>query len=279
MKFSLNRLNRSVRILVFTFVLLAGALSARSQCKEVDLQAVSIDPALPRIGKGQVTTLTVVMKNNSDCPIPVEDATVQITFSAVHLELGNPVNFRDECGQWTYLGAVSNAKLHNLFFMNKGGAIPPGDKTCSFHFDVKGKNASPNPVPVTLASSLAPEAKTGDINGSNQSAATELYVTSTPEPVKELVTAFSATTSECDALLSWKAENAAIQRIDVEYGAGEAELVVVGEAAPGTSSFTHYQGNGKKYYRLKITGKNGMVSHSKAIAVETKCVVKKGFAP
>lgn len=268
-------------------LLLAGILPAtaalRAQCNEVDLQAVSIDPALPQIGKGQTTSITVVMKNNGSCTIPVGDATVQVTFSALALELGNPVNFRDNCGQWTYLGAVSNAKQHNLFFINKGGPIPGDDKTCSFHFDVKGKITSPNAVPITLASSLAPEAKTGDVNGSNQSAATEIYVTATPVPPKEMVTDFSARSNECDALLSWKAEDNRIEKIEVEYGPNEAQFAVVGAGkanrSTGAGEYSHYQGNGKGYYRLKITEKNGSVSHSKVISVDTKCVVKKGFNP
>lgn len=268
--------------ILFLALLVTSASAAWSQCNEVDLQAVSIDPALPQIGKGQTTTITVQMKNNSTCPIPAGDASAQITFSALNLELGNPVNFRDDCGQWTYLGAVSNAKQHNLFFINKGGPIPPGDKQCSFHFDVIGKTASPNPVPVTLASSLSPVARTGDINGNNQSVATSIMVTAAPVTVKDPVTDFSVRTNECDALLSWKAETAGTARIEVEFGRSETQLAVVGTGtadATGIFSFTQNQGNGKGYYRLKITGKNGAVTHSKVLSAETKCIVKKGFTP
>ena len=80
------------------------------------LQAISIDPGHTSIGKGQTTTITVFMKNQGSCPILTGEATAQVTLSAVYLELGTPINFSDGCKQWTYLGAVSNAKQHNLFF-------------------------------------------------------------------------------------------------------------------------------------------------------------------
>ncbi len=41
----------------------------------------------------------------------------------VNGDVGTPINFSDGCKQWTYLGAVSNAKQHNLFFRNDGGPI------------------------------------------------------------------------------------------------------------------------------------------------------------
>ncbi|MEO7984279.1 MAG: hypothetical protein ABI688_09370, partial [Bacteroidota bacterium] len=154
----------SYRFLLPFLFLLTGIQGVQAQCTEVDLQAVSIDPSHPSIGKGQTASVTVVMKNNSACPIPAGEATVQITLSAVYLDLGDPINFIDICGQWAYLGAVSNGKLHNLFFRNSSGAIPPNGKFCSFHFDIKGKAVTSFPVAITLASSLSGTATTADVN-------------------------------------------------------------------------------------------------------------------
>jgi len=259
-------------------------MAMQAQCIDVDLQAVSIDPGHTSIGKGQQTTITVVMKNHGSCSIPVGEATAQVTLSAVYLDIGTPVNFSDGCKQWTYLGAVSNAKQHNLFFRNDGGPIPPDGKACSFHFDVKGKAITNAPVSITLASSLSATAKTGDVNGNNQSVSTELHVSAVAAPPPpELITDFSITAKECDATLKWRASsNNTTDSFEIEYGINEAQLAKVG-ALPVNSNgslsyeYTHFQGIGKGYYRVKAINKGGKSSYSKITSIDTKCIIKKGF--
>jgi hypothetical protein len=273
--------------LFLSLLLLASTSELRAQCIDVDLQAVSIDPGHTSIGKGQTTTITVVMKNHGSCPIPAGDATTQVTLSAVYLDLGTPVNFIDGCKQWTYLGAVSNAKQHNLFFRNDGGPIPPDGKACSFHFDVKGKIVSSAPIAITLASSLSATAKTADINGNNQSVSTELHVTAVAvPPPPELITDIGVTAKECDAMLKWKvSSNNRIDSFEVEYGINGTQFTKVGampvkNTADGlTYEYTHYQGIGSGYYRLKIINRNGKFSFSKTVNIDTKCIIKKGFTP
>jgi len=274
---------------ILVLVLLFSAATAQAQCAEVDLQAVSIDPGLPTIGKGQTTSITVVMKNNSACAIPLGEATAQVTLSSVYLDLGNPINFHDICGQWTYLGAISNNKQHNLFFRNNGGPIPPGGKFCSFHFDVKGKTITPFAVAVTLASSLSGDAKTADVDGTNQSSATEIHIKSAATPVIAAVPVladFRVTASECNAMLNWQTvANSAVDSFEVEYGTDGSQFSKVGSVAgkpvPAGSVYEYVrdQGNGRGYYRLKILEKAGKYTYSKIISVDTKCIIKKGFLP
>jgi len=271
-------------------LLLFAAETIQAQCADVDLQAVSIDPGHPSIGKGQTTSVTVVMKNNSSCPIPAGEATAQVTLSALYLDLGDPINFYDICGQWTYLGAVSNNKQHNLFFKNNGGPIPPGGKFCSFHFDVKGKTVTPFAIPITLASSLSGDAKTADVNGTNQSTATEIHVKATAIPVAAVVPVLSdlsITSNECTAMLSWKTSSGSsmVDSFEVEYSTNGTHFDGAGtvqgkQNIPEASySFTKDQGNGKGYYRLRIIEKGGKISLSKTVSVDTKCIIKKGFTP
>lgn len=276
-------------IIFLTVLFLISFLKGNAQCNDVDLQAVSIDPSLTAIGKGQTASIAVVMKNNSECKIPTGEATAQITFSSVYLDLGSPINFKDFCGQWVYLGAVSDKKQHNLFFQNKGGPIQPGGKFCSFHFDIIGKAVASYPVPVTLASSLSGDAKSSDINGNNQSTSTQVHVRSIFTPVAEppqVIADFTIAASDCDAILKWKTvAEKNVDSFEVEYGKNDLEFVKVGtvtgkHSASGSDyQFTYDQGNGRGYYRLSVIRKDGKHSYSKVIYIDTKCIIKRGFNP
>ena len=274
--------------LLMTFPLFSiTASKLQAQCIDVDLQAVSIDPGNTSILKGMTTTITVSMKNNSSCPIPMKDATAQITFSAVYLNIGTPVNFRDDCKRWTYLGAVSNGKQHNLFFRNDGSPIPPGGASCAFHFDVKGKAVSAAPIPITLASSLSATAITADVNGNNQSAATELFVTATaPIPPPVVLSDFSITAKECNAMLAWKTASAIkIDSVEIAFGKDGLQFDKIGAikgnqtAAGSNYEYVYDQGNGRGFYRLKIIEQGGKITLSNIVNVDTKCIIKKGFIP
>ena len=285
--FILCKRSFSYRLLLSLLLFFTTAKQLQAQCIDVDLQAVSIDPGHTSIGKGQKTTITVSMKNHGSCPIPAGEATAQVTLSAVYLDMGTPVNFNDLCKQWTYLGAVSNAKQHNLFFRNDGGSIPPDGKACSFHFDVKGKMVTSGPLAITLASSLSATAKTADVNGNNQSVSTELHVSAVAAPpAPEIITDFNVTAKECDAILKWKVSQAtAIDSFEIEYGTNETQLTKAGAVPVNTTTgiltyeHTHYQGIGRGYYRLKIINRDGKFSFSKTVSIDTKCIIKKGFTP
>jgi len=174
----------SSRMLVVTLVLfLMTATKGIAQCPGggVDLQAVSLDPALSTIAIGQATTITAVMANNGPCAIPIGAANVQITMSSVELDLGTPFSFTSNCGQWSYLGNVPGGSgasaTHNLFFRNDAGAIPKDGPLCFFAFDVKGKAGTTAPGSfINLASSVP-----GDLNGANQGTTTFITVSGTPD--------------------------------------------------------------------------------------------------
>ena len=280
----LNKRGLCYRLFLSLFLLTTIA-ELQAQCIDVDLQAVSIDPGHTSIGKGQTTTITVAMKNHGSCTILTGEATAQVTLSAVYLDLGTPINFSDNCKYWTYLGAVSNAKQHNLFFRNDGGPLPPGTSACSFHFDVKGRVVTTAPVAITLASSLSATAKTADVNGNNQSVSTELYVTATAAPLPpQLITEFNVNAKECDAMLKWKVSSAStIDSFEVEYGISESQLTKVGAVAAKntadgfTFDYSHYQGVGRGFYRLKAIHKNGKANYTRVVNIDTKCIIKKGF--
>lgn len=258
----------------------------RAQCNNVDLQAISIDPLQPRIGKGETTSLVVSMTNNGPCPIPKSEARFTVTLPDAYLEPAKQLKISDGCvpAKWTLFNQTHTDGFYTLTFSNAGGPLPAGGTPCAVSFNIKaiGQNES-EPVTISLVSSLSALATTGDVNGINQSVLTKLHITSGSLPVKENVTDFSGKAKECDALLSWKAETDQVDKLEVEYGTSEAGLSVVGPGTTnfvtGEGTFTNYQGNGKGYYRLKITGKNGKISYSNVVMVETKCVVKKGFNP
>ncbi|MDZ4807425.1 MAG: hypothetical protein SGI96_04065 [Bacteroidota bacterium] len=275
----------SGRLLLLTTVLfLMIATKGMGQCPGagVDLQAVSIDPTLATVGIGQTTTITAVMANNGPCVIAAGTANVKISFSAVDLNLGTPLNFTSNCGQWVYLRDVpegAGATLtHNLFFRNESGAIPVNGPLCFFTFDVKGKKTALT-SPVNLSSSV-----TGDLQKGNQLTNMELKVSGLVFP--GALTDFNVTANSCDATLSWKTGSAdKVDSFEVEYGTSDIQFTKVGTVSaknsiPGLAyKYINNQSTGKGYYRLKMIDKSGGFIYSKTISVDTKCIIKKGFAP
>ena len=173
------------RIVLMATILCFMSIS-RVQAQTVDLQAVSIDPAPPSLAVGAVGKLNVTMKNNGPAVIPVGNASVQITFSSVYLDVANsvpglPINLIDPCGQWSFLGDFPGSGTHNLFFRNNAGVIPVGGALCTFSFDVKGKAGTSSPELILLGSSLTAGATVSDGNGTNQSATTFINVTGIPD--------------------------------------------------------------------------------------------------
>lgn len=123
--------------------------------------------------------IVVVAKNNGPDPIPTGEATCQITLSNKHLTFPRNHDFRNIGDkQWSFLGAKRNAPGQvNLFFQNNAGEIPVNNEDVSgFSFEVQGKSVTKSPTAITVASSLSATAKSSDIDGSNQSASTELTV-------------------------------------------------------------------------------------------------------
>ena len=172
-----NKIQKTGSSLLLFITALIFMTASKLEAQSVDLQAVSIDPTIPSLGIGQTGSIVVSMKNNGPGIIPIGEATASVTLSSVYLDLGTPLTFIDACSQWVYLGNVPGAGTFNLFFQNNAGAIPVGGAPCNFRFNVKGKLATPAPSGITLSSSLAPGATTSDINGTNQSATTEISVT------------------------------------------------------------------------------------------------------
>ncbi len=179
---------KSARLIVRNFILIGIFFvmqqRLQAQCIQVDLQAVSIDPATPTVGVGATTQLVVVIRNNGPCPIPTGEAQIQVTFSSAYLSPGAPLNFVDNCapGRWAFLTNVPTPGLHNLFFRNNAGPIPAGGVNCSFQFDIVGvASTPPGGASVTLASTLTATATTADQDGSNQSASTFVNVAGAPD--------------------------------------------------------------------------------------------------
>jgi hypothetical protein len=275
---------------ILAFLILATFISkvnAQEACLKVDLQAVSISPVLTSLEPGKQTQLEVVMRNNGPCEIPKGEATAQITINTDHLEITGDLQFSDDCGNWTFLTATTSGNLKNLFFRNNGGALPVGGKICAFHFNVKAKSKSPGTSTITLASSLSASAKTADMNGNNQSAYTEVIIKGNKAepklpPVKENkpLVKLDAKADDCTAVLKW--ETPAAESFDIETSTDKTNFSSIGTLAKNTDNsveykYETYQGNARKYYRVKITNTDGTTEYSSIVELETKCKVKKGF--
>jgi hypothetical protein len=281
-------ISRFKHLLGIILVLSIHSFSATAQdnCLKVDLQAVSISPAGISLQKGKTMEIEVVMRNNGPCIIPVGDATLQITITANQVELAKPLGFKDECNQWELLMENMVGKNYNLFFKNTKAPIPTGGAICSFRFSVKGKSDLPGISRITLASSLSATARTSDMDGNNQSAYAEIAVGVSTEkaPVSPTIQLdLAATPDNCYANLAWQGI-ANMEKYEVEKSSDNvhfkkiASLSVEDQKANGFE-YSAEQGASRQYYRLKGIASSGKPIFSKTTSVETKCVVKKGFAP
>jgi len=261
--------------------LLAMAGRVQAQCF-VDLQAVSIDPSAPVISTTGTAQLVVVMRNNGPCIIPTGEAQVQITFADTYLQPAIPLNFVDNCvpARWTFVTTVQAGGFYNMFFRNNAGPIPVGGVFCSFQFNVGGKGViSPAPVNITLASTLTAAATASDVDGSNQSASTQVQV-SIVAPV--ILSDISATASSCNGILDWKTSSEDnVDKFEVQYSTNGIDFATVGNVLAKNSSsgstykYANDQGTTRGYYRLKIVDRDGHFTYSRIVSVDTKCSGKK----
>ena len=257
--------------------LLATADRIQAQCF-VDLQAVSIDPSTPVISTTGTSQIVVVMRNNGPCIIPTGEAQVQITFNDTYLQPAIPLNFVDNCvpARWSFVTTVNAAGQYNMFFRNNAGPIPVGGVFCSFQFNVGGKGiVSPAPVNITLASTLTAAATSSDVDGSNQSASTQVTV-SMVAPV--VLSDISATASSCNGIIDWRTTSEDnVDRFEVQYSTNGTDYGTVGtvlaknNANGATYKYANDQGTAKGYYRLKIVDRDGNFYYSRVVTVDTKC--------
>ena len=275
----LNRKLKSAgaRVLILSIgFLLATAGRMQAQCF-VDLQAVSIDPTSLVLGTTATGQLVVVMKNNGPCILPTGEAQVQITFGDTYLQPATVLGVTNTCGGvWTHVGTTNAAGQYNMFFRNTGGPLPVGGAGCEFRFNIGGKGiASPGPVNITLASTLTAAATSSDVDGSNQSASTQVVV-SMIAPVS--LADFTVTANSCNGILDWRTlSEQSVSRFEVQFSKNGTDFTTVGTVtAKNISSGAAYkyandQGTSKGYYRLKIVDLDGNFIYSRIVAVDTKC--------
>ena len=100
MKYLKNKIRRtSVGLLatVGIFLLTYSKANAQPGCLQVDLHTFAIDASIPQIAVGQTAQILTTMRNNGPCIIPTGEAIVQISISAVHLNLAIPLTATDDC--------------------------------------------------------------------------------------------------------------------------------------------------------------------------------------
>jgi hypothetical protein len=274
--------NSGARLLLLSIsFLLATAGKTKAQCF-VDLQAVSIDPSSLVLGINATGQLVVVMKNNGPCILPTGEAQVQITFADTYLQPASPLNVvNTNCpGVWQHVATTNAAGQFNLFFRNNGGPIPVGGAGCEFTFNIGGRGlVSGGPVNITLASTLTGSATSSDVDGSNQSASTQVFVdVVAPVTLSDL----TAKGNSCNGIIEWKTSlEDNVNRFEIQYSTNGVDFTTVGTVAaknnPNGSvyKYAHAQGTARGYYRLKMIDNDDQFSYSRIIAVDTKCSGKK----
>lgn len=266
--------------------LLATAGSGWGQCNgvDVDLQAVQINPSAPVISTTGTAQIFVEMRNNGPCVIPTGEARFTVTFSDQYLQPAAVLGVLDGCApaRWTHVITTQSGGFYNLTFRNDAGPLPVGGAPCAVQFNIGGRGlVSPAPQQVTLVSSLTALATTGDVNPFNQNANTFITV-SMVAPV--ILADITATDNSCNGVLDWRTTSEDnVSRFEVQYSQTPSNWQTVGTvAAKGNGNGASYkyvnnQGSTRGYYRLLIVDRDGTVSYSKIVTVETRCTGKKSI--
>lgn len=137
----------------------------------VDLQVASISPQKASIGKGKQTSVVVEMKNNGPGPISKGSAQVKVTVSWFSSYKPSQFNFYDK--SWK-LDIVEKVGDSYVIHTRNAKALPQSTSHSKFKFSVKGRK--PGKIDLTVASTLSRDTMDSDIDGSNQSATTEIIV-------------------------------------------------------------------------------------------------------
>lgn len=138
----------------------------------VDLQAISIAPTKAAVKVGSQVTVKAYLKNNGPDPIPAGEATAIVTVSSRFLN--KPYGFKAIGGGWKLQGIKKETGSYNLFLVSTADIQKDAPKLEGFSFYVKG--GRPGVGDITMATSLSGDATSGDVDGANQSASTQIIV-------------------------------------------------------------------------------------------------------
>lgn len=143
--------------------------------KQVDLQAVSIDPSTGGnpIKPGQTFQLNLAMKNNGPDVLPAGEATCQITLSEKHITIPRARKFESKF--FAFLGLKRTPGVDgniDLFFQSNEDM--PVNEVDELIFTVKADK--PGTSIANAVSSLSATSMSSDVNGTNQSVMTELVI-------------------------------------------------------------------------------------------------------
>jgi len=116
------------------------------------------------------------------------------------------------------------------------------------------------------------------LTGIMQQGITAIAIASTSKLVPFIVESFVANPADCQAIIYWSTSNeGSISSFSAEQSFDNVHFTTVSSVnASGTSGVFHYnltiaQPAGRSYYRLKITGKDGLVSYSKTVECVNTC--------
>ena len=154
---------------------------------------------------------------------------------------------------------------------------------CNLRFNVGGRQVTPPGGPnaaLSAFSTLSFVATTGDVNGLNQFANSEVIVRATVLPV--VLDDIFANANSCNGVLNWKTGSEDnVDRFEIEFSKNTTDWAKVGtvtaknNANGSVYTYSNDQGTGRGYYRLKIIDKDGQFVYSRVVGVDTKCTGKK----
>lgn len=120
--------------------------------------------------------------------------------------------------------------------------------------------------------------KNSSLTGIMQQGITAIAIASISKIFPFTLESFVANPADCQAIINWSTSNEeSTGSFSVEQSFDNVHFTNIGSVnASGTNGFFHYnvtvaQVAGRSYYRLKITGKDGLISYSKTVECVNTC--------
>jgi hypothetical protein len=206
-----------------------------------------------------------------DCSIPANSVTAIFDFPTLAGDIkpykyDGPLSFVSGYFTWTYNGDDEVLKGTNTT------AIPNGLGDLNILVKVKGYTDGVGSSNLKLIQGNG----FPDHTGNNFIGAQLIIAKAAPLPTN--LSAFTAVTENCDALLSWSTlSESDFSHFDIEYSPDGRTFITIG-TVPGKNSatgadyhFTYTQLNGSGYYRLRQADIDGRVAYSTVIRATTNC--------
>ena len=191
------------------------------------------------------------------------------TFASYFFRYDGPLSFTTAKYNWTYSTALSALVGVNTAPIATGFG---GAEVVSVPITAVAAGTTLLGVNLRIVNSAS-----GDFTGNNAFDMPVNVFAGSGGVLPVTINSIDAVANKCNAQIKWSTSNETnLKKFEVEVSTNAINFEKAGAFNPSASSAGNYefnttQGTGKGYYRLKIIDKDGSISYSKIVTVNTNC--------